>query len=685
MRTLKNVGLLMAAVAMASCGGGGTPEPVPTTGVSTPPAEAKPLTGLQEFTVTGTVYDEGAVKNAKVTAYATTGAQCGSAKTDDKGGYEITGTCVFPVVLAGDVPDANDTSGAGGEGRKLFATIPVIMTKKESFAVNLSGASTAVTLLAVGKTPEPGTATAASVLTAERQTKAVAKVKEVADAIAKKLGHTEVDLLKGSTEGGALADLLTMAPVSFERIDSTKQTVVRFHVATEHRPVALVYTDGKGVDEAVVDTGLGISTEAIDENSLKAGLAVVKALKQELGAGGWNLESMLDSCFLHNGGNSINDLLDLPGSSSPAGGSGVVENVKVLRLNTYVDQDNETLEKRNEGGATLAYVAFDFKNGMGLKQRGYTWAIKGSQVVNGCDSNGDTGWRVLGNQRRAYSKTATYATHQTLYSQAFGSRVDTYGTGVESNVYSPGNEAPYTHSLISGPGIDGDGAVFVRIDGGFLYSTNTLLSIRLLATKPGANDKDVLAVLADKVRETKSILFPNDKAVREVTDAFYDRQNTYTIRLFKRTADLFPTLIYQDILPKRPYLVSELKPDYFHSVGINIDKLVQTLQLGEAIDVNWSLPNDRRGVQMKPRTAWISRLNCVEPDKWPSCKKRSDQYNEWSVAPVFFDNYTQGGVTLNPWSIPITGLLTFKGVVRVELVDSLNRPLETSVGVDYTR
>jgi hypothetical protein len=700
---LKTVGLLLAAVTLASCGGGGggsSTTPVAAPAGSTQSAEPKALTGIQAFKVMGTVYDEGAVASARVTAYGTTGTACGNATTDDKGVYEISGSCKFPVVIAADVPDANDTSGAGGEGRKLFATIPAIMTKDESFDANLSGASTAVTLLAIGKTPEPGTATPASVLTADRQTKAVAKVKEVVDAIAAKMGYTQVDLLKGSTEvGEPLGDLLTMSPVSFERIESTKQTIVRFHVATEHRPVALVYTDGKGVDEAFVDTGLGTSTQAIDEQALRAGLATVTAMKQDMAGGGWVVEGMLDSCYLHNGGTSASDLIYLPnvGQSTAAAasrqrvtslgmaGQGVIENVKVLRLNTYVDQDNETLEKRNDGEATLAYVSFDYKNHMGLKERGYTWVIKGTQIVNGCLSSGDGGWRILGNQRIASAKVRTYAVHQTLYSQAFGSRTDKYGTGVESLVVSPTGEPRYTHFLISGPGIPGDGAVYVWIDGGFLYSTNTLLSIRLLATKPNTLDQEVLDQISGKVQETKSVLFETDKAVREVTDAYYDRQNTYTIRLFKNYADLYPTLTYQEIIPKRPYLVSELRPEYFHSVGVNIDRLVQSLQTAEPVDVNWSLPTDKRGVVMKPRAAWITRLNCVEAKKWPNCAIRSDQFNEWSVAPEFFTDFGRGGTTINPWAIPFAGMLTFKGVMRVELVDSLNRPLETSVGVDYKR
>jgi hypothetical protein len=361
------------------------------------------------------------------------------------------------------------------------------------------------------------------------------------------------------------------------------------------------------------------------------------------------------------------------------------ENVQVLRLDTYVDQDNETLEKRNTGPATLAFISFDFKNTMGLKQRAYTWGIKGSQDVNGCFSSGGERWRLLGNQRKAYSKVTTYAWNNILYNQAFGSRTDTYGSGVELNAWIPQTGGEYTHLLISGPGIPGDGVVYLYIDGGFLYSTTTLLSIRREANKPNAQPKDVLEALAPKVKDTKSILFPNDKAVREVTDAFYDRQNTYTVRFFSRYEDLYPSLVYQDVLPKRPYLTSALKPEMFHSVGVNIDRLVQALQLGDAVDVAWSLPNDGRGIALKPRRAWISRLNCLEARTWPSCTLRSSQYNEWGVAPEYFRDYEKGSTTLEPWALPIAGLKTFKGVVRVELVDSLNRPIETSVGMDYTK
>lgn len=691
MNGLKKLGYLFAlAAVLTGCGGGGgatTATPNGTGASPATPVEPKPLTGPQDFTVEGVVHDEGIVKRAKVTAYSTTGASCGAATADDAGKYKISAKCTFPVVLAADVPDANDASGEAttGEGRKLFAAIPVIMTKNEAFEANLSPVSRAVTLLAAGRVPEPGTTTPATVLTLERQAKAVEKVKTIVEVIARKLGYSSIDLLKGSTaDGEALGDVLRMAPMSFERIDSTKQTVIRFHVVTEHRPVALVYTDGKSIDEAFVDTGLGIDTEAVDEPRLKAGLATVNALKAEVGAGGWPVDAMLDNCFLHNGGTRVDSLFDSVGGFV-TDASGGVDNVKVLRLNTYVDQDNETLEKRNDGGATLAFISFDFRNTMGLKQRAYTWAINGSQVVNGCNSDGGPAWRILGNQRKAYGKVTTYAMHSTLYSQAFGSRADSYGTGIELNA-APNEAGAFTHLLISGPGIPGDdGVVFIYIDGGFLYSTNTLLTIRQLAAKPGATDQSVLDAIAPKVRDTKSILFPSDSAVREVTDAFYDRQNTYTVRLFRQYGDLFPSVTYQEILPKRPYLASELKPDLFHSVGVNIDRLVQSLQVGDNVDVNWSIPNDLRGVKMKPRRAWISRLNCVEPKTWPTCKLRTAQFNEWSVSPAYFYDPLQGTATLSPWAIALPGALTFKGIVRVELVDSLNRPLETSVGMDYTR
>lgn len=680
---------MAVAALLTACGGGGTPAPSPTPGPAPAPGsnDPKPLTGPQDFTVEGVVYDEGVVKAAKVTAYSTAGVACGSATADESGKYKVTGKCTFPVVLAADVPDANDTSGeaTSGEGRKLFASLPVIMNKNEAFEANLSQASRAVTLLAAGKVPEPGTTTPATVLTVERQAKAVEKVKSIAEVIATKLGYSSIDLLKGSTKDGeALGDVLRMAPMSFERIESTKQTVIRFHVVTEHRPIALVYTDGKSIEEAVVDTGLGMSTEEIVGSRLKDGLATANELKAEIGSGAWPIDALTDACFLHNGGTSIRWLLDAA-EGFPSQPNASAENVKLLRLNTYVDQDNETLEKRNAGPATLAYVSFDFKNSMGLKQRAYSWAIKGSQDVNGCFSEGPSGWRILGNQRKAYSKVTTYATHATLYNQAFGSRTDNYGTGVELNASYPTEAGKFTHLLISGPGLPTDGVVFIYVDGGFLYSTNTLLSIRSTATKPGATTDDILAAILPKVKDTKSMLFATDATVKKVTDAYYDRQNTYTVRLFRDYADLFPSVIYQDILPKRPYLVSELKPDMFHSVGVNIDRLVQSLQVGEGVDVNWSLPNDLRGVKLKPRRVWISRLNCLEAKTWPGCTKRSAQFNEWSVSPEYFSDPLKGGTTLTPWAIAVPGALTFKGIVRVELVDSLNRPLETSIGMDYTR
>ena len=217
MERLKRVwGLIAVAALVTACGGGGQDQTTQgngaggqSGGTGASPAEPKPLTGPQDFTVEGVVYDEGVVKAAKVTAYSTAGDACGSATTDDSGKYKVTGKCTFPVVLAADVPDANDPLGeaTSGEGRKLFASLPVIMTKNESFEANLSQASRAVTLLAAGKFPEPGTTTPATVLTVDRQAKAVEKVKSIAEVIAQKLRYSSIDLLKGSTKDGeALGD-----------------------------------------------------------------------------------------------------------------------------------------------------------------------------------------------------------------------------------------------------------------------------------------------------------------------------------------------------------------------------------------------------------------------------------------------------------------------------------------------
>ncbi len=483
--------------------------------------------------------------------------------------------------------------------------------------------------------------------------------------------------------------MLSIVQISLERIDSTKQTLIRFQAASEHRPVVLIATDGKLIADVYMDSGLGIVSNGIDGNKLKEAASVNTEI-QSLMSGATSASLPVDSCFMHNGSNEPLALFDVPYGWVPSFSSSF-ENVTVLRLNTYADLANETLERMNEGSATLVFASFDFRNKHNLRQRAYTWLIKGAQNVSGCSSVGG-GWRILGNQRPVYVKTDTIAFHETTVGQGFGKRADSYGTGTEHFV-SDRRTTPFTHVLVTGPGMPENGHLMIRIpDGNSGEFINTTASISLLrtiwlsASPLELKNKKIM----DTLQDSRAVVM-SDLSVKKITDKYFDgSQNVYTYRFFNDYPDLYPTLTLVDVIPKRPYLMTELPIDYFHTVGVNIDNLVQSLQRSDPIQVNWSLPMDQRGKQMLPESVFVSRMNCRVPSGWPKCTVRNAQYNEYSLAltPLWDSSISTSTLVPEPLPIlpePALALTTFKGYVRVRLLDSLNRPIETRTGMDYAR
>lgn len=344
---------------------------------------------------------------------------------------------------------------------------------------------------------------------------------------------------------------------------------------------------------------------------------------------------------------------------------------------------NETAEQLNTAGADLVFVSFEFVGYNGLKRRGFTWLVRGAGSVNGCATSGAS-WRLLGNQRAISLRTDTIALYETTYSQQFGTRKDGIGSGVEFYI---GTDHPsvrdFTHVLVSGPGLPSDGVVFFRIDGDYLYATTTLLAIRQAALRRGTTP-NWLDSIVRTVKDTRSYIM-TDAQVTSINDAYYDSENVYTYRFFADYADLFPSLTLVDVLPKRPYLSSEVPVGYYPSLAVNLDTLVTSLQKLEPVPINWSLPLDLRGRSMIPEVIFFSRFNCREARTWPSCAERTAQFNEYAVAPVYLRAGNEVTMTITPEQFAAPNLTTFKGFTRLRVWDSLNRPLERRTGMDYTR
>ena len=703
------VAILLPAILVA-CGGGGAADTNTTSNQTNPTgtggATDKPLTVPANFTVTGAVAGDKVYGGSVVNAYDAAGKLCLTSKADETtGAFSLAGKCLFPIVISADLPDGNDTlplpDGVKGEGRQWYATLPEILKDGQSYSADLTPFTTAATVLALGRLPAVALPNARTALTAARLADGYAKIAEALQPFLTATGATAADLAAAPAQGSPIAKVLQLVRPQTVRIDSTKQTLIKFQSATEHRPIVLALTDGNPVTAAYVDTGLGMKLEDVSQDELTAGLALLPELQTALNSFISSPVSLIDSsCFMHNGLFSPDAIYDLPPTWSLA--TVQIENPKILRINTYTNLQNETLEERNAGAAKLVFVSFDFRDMRGLKRRSYTWLVKGDQTLpSGCSSTGGT-WRVLGNQRPVYMRTWTYAVHDVSFGNQFSNRIDTRGVGTEHFVGAPdGPGGRFTHVLISGPGIPLDGRLFINLgDGTYLSSTMLLLNLRVngntinnpasSATAIGAAQK----AIANSIQDTRAILIPDADIKKEITDSFFDEQNTYTYRFFTDYDDLAPSFTFVDVLPKRPYLLTELPIDYFPSVGINMDNLVRGLQAPEDIVVNWNLPLDLRGKPMTPLTAFLQRISCYSGKIWPRCIKREDYIAEYGIGPQWPDAIAQSAV-LHPVTPPVYFIDSQPGIAqptfmrqakaRVKVIDSLNRQIETAWSIDYQR
>ena len=696
---------------LSACGGGGSSTDTGTsggsgTGSSSGTATASPLTVPANFTVTGAVASDKAYGGAVVSAYDSSGKLCATTKADEKtAAFSIGAKCLFPIVISADLPDGNDTlplpDGVKGEGRQWYATVPEIIKDGQAYVTDVTPLSTAATVLALGRLPAATLPNARTVLTPARIADAYTKISDALRPFMAATGATAADLPNAPKDASPMAKVLQLVRPLTVRIDSTKQTLVKFQSATEHRPIVLALTDGNPVTAAYIDTGLGMKIEEVSQDELRAGLTLLPELQSAMNSFVAAPTSILDSaCFMHNGLSGPDAIFDLPRTWKL--GSVQIENPRILRINTYTNLVNETLEERNLGTAKLVFISFDFRDTRGLKRRSYTWLVKGDQSLpNGCASTGSN-WRVLGNQRAVYLRTWTYAVHEVSFGNQFSNRQDTRGVGTEHFIGSPdGAGGAFTHVLVSGPGIPGDGKIFLNVgDGSYLYSTMALLAVRVNGNsiKDPKSTESVRAAaratIFNSIQDTRAIIIPDADIKKEITDSFFDDQNTYTYRFFTDYADLAPSLTLQDVLPKRPYLLAELPIDYFPSVGINMDNLVRGLQSPEDITVNWNLPLDIRGKPMSPLTAFLQRISCKQSKVWPKCVKPVDYVAEYGIGTQYPDATSQS-VVLHPNNPPVLFSDTDPGVpqptfmrqakARIKVIDSLNRQIETAWSLDYQR
>lgn len=316
--------------------------------------------------------------------------------------------------------------------------------------------------------------------------------------------------------------------------------------------------------------------------------------------------------------------------------------------------------------------------------------IRGTKSLANCFAGTPSRWTILGNQRPVSIKTRTMAVRETSFGSALTelSRKDSIGTGTEHLISTRLSPQDYVLATVEGPGLPLDGVVYFKYNNVFLYTPTSLKEIQKQATNALTNNNLTwLGAVINTVKDT-FMYNMNDLAVKKISDAFYDHvQNAYTYRFYKRYHDTFPSLTLVDTLPKRPYLTTELSHSYFPTISVNKDNLVKALQLLEPVQFNWQLPLDTRSVPMVPESSFFMRLNRVDPKKWPNCTQRIDQYNEYALSYTTypFSSPIRTDDILVPEPFPAPGLLTNRGFSRLIARDSLNRPIESRIGVDFSR
>lgn len=675
---LKAALALSVTAALTACGGGGsTADSNPVSPSNTDQSPGNTGTGSNtkfnpaagaNVAIQGTVATGSPLPGTPVTVYDSAGKVCSTSTAGSTGQYSISAKCAFPVLVVADTPEL--------EGKSLYTIIPTITSDGQQVNANLTPITSVLAQLVLGAIPKPGTLLSRTLATSANLDAANAKIHEVLDPLTELMGSPAQDFLGGAIKVGEGQDLLMDAlTITYENVPSTSQNRFYFQLMSEHRPIVLVHNTKQSIATAYVDEGLGVATNLVQKAPLVRGQAAINQLRDKFE----NLDfqnafaSKDAGCFLHNGSGNFTSLFEVPPGWSVASGTRMT-NVRLVNFNTFTNFTNQTEERTNTGPADLAYISFDHLNAYGMKQRAYLWVVKGTQVVNGCSTTGND-WRILGNQRPVYVRTNTYALHRIQYNSSFAGRTDQYGTGTEHFIDDSGTPQQYAYALVSGPGLPANGQIFVKLNDNYLRYKGTIQNIRSAA---GDN------VIFDQVEDTRSVLM-KDTDISKITDALYSPQNKYTIRFYSQFADLDPSLTLTDVLPKRPYLNTELPVDYFHSVGVNLDALVTALQKGTQVTVNWDLRQDLRGRQMVPYYVQFMRKTCVNPKQWPSCSQRSQQFNEYAFDGAYFNDPSIVSAVLAPLTLPLSTGKTFESNVRVELIDSLNRPIEVIVGMTYQR
>jgi hypothetical protein len=685
---------IFAAIAVAfslvACGGGGSKDTAKTSttsggttstgGTGTTTAAFKPTATPVNVSFSGTAATGAPVSNAPITAYDAKGKPCGTAVTSSQGTFSITSKCQFPVLIAADTPDL--------QGREVYAIVPTIESDGQSVPVNVTPMTTALLFLTNGSMPAVGSVLSATNITKVKLAAAQAKINELLQPILTNLSIANAqDFQSGPITVGQEQDLfLDQVTIAYEKVTSTGQAIMRFSFPSENRPIALVM-DTSDPASLRVDAGLGITPVDVDVNRLRKAKALIPDISSMInGKTSAQINANTDPCFLHNGQtDTSNDKIIFDAAMPWNSIVPVASNVRLIRYNTKIDFDNTTTENINPDIGELALISFDYTTPRGALAKTYTWVVKGSQTIRNCSTSTST-WKVIGNQRISYVRSNPYALHKIDYNSAFSGRTDTYGTGLEFNISDYGTN--FVYALISGPGMAPDGAVFLKIDGDYLYADTTPLKIRqaaLLKINAGTQITDIktqLPLIVDTVKDTKSVLI-TDTNIGLIQDSFY--RNIYTIRLFKNYDDLFPTTTIEEVLPKRPQLSTEIKAANYPSLGVNLDNLVTALQIPQFLDINWSLPTDSRDYPLQSYKIGFMRKNCINGTApWPTCTKRSQQANEYFFANQFIDKDTIS-TSMNTLYAPPNGTKTFESRLRVFVIDNMNRPLEVSVGMNYQK
>jgi hypothetical protein len=628
--------------------------------------------GLSGQVATGAFAD-----GVNVQVFDNNGKRCGTTKTDANGKFTIkTDACELPFVVAAEAKKT--------EGYSLF-TFVTSETAAQPFVI--TPITTAYSTIVLGDHPLAVTGSLKGklekLITKERMQSADDKIRQMLKPVLAAFSADKLDFKKAPlTLGQGIDAVLDQAIIQVDADTGLRQYQISVNLPNLNKPIILRNSIGESGDKAYFDAAHGSNPSDVSESLVLKIADDSKGIRSFFrkiydGQPGGR-SAYVDKCYLHDGQTRVGE--------SFVDKNYQISAIRVTKYNTYSDFDNEELQRQNYGGGTLAYVSLDLTTLGGRVDRFYTWIIKGAQTLGGCTSTGDD-WRILGNQRKIKIALDSYLVLRTEYNSAFLDPQVTTGSGLSFHISDP-SDIGVSHVIVTGPALPADGVVLIKTSYGFLRYKGDLPSLRS-AAKASTFDPDKVVNYFNGIALTDQQIAPvSGIAAGGITDGVYDSHNSYVYRIFNGFDQVANVLTYRLILPKRPYMSSEVSQSMYPILAANKTQLLASMTTFSPVHVEFTSPLDGRGIPLKPRGVWLQRQGFIIdkqclPEKPDQCTEKKDDFIEFVAPGSFVD--LDGGVNVADINPSMSEGELQIGAVRFESVDSFGRPIEIQHAINLKK